>query len=171
MKRMVLTVLIAVFAAATYGQRNSLDDFFDSYSDRDGYTSVTISGDLFGLLSSFDDDPELDGSDKKITSVRIVSRKKESGFSGTGFLSEIRGVIRRGRYEELITVKDPETDLSIMVKSNGNAIREILVMASGENEAVIQICGNLTREDVERLSENHTDGLARLEMLESSGKW
>ncbi|MCK7529997.1 MAG: DUF4252 domain-containing protein [Marinilabiliales bacterium] len=39
-----------------------------------------------------------------------------------------------------------------MVKSNGNTIREILVVASGENEAVIQICGNLTRDDVERLS-------------------
>ncbi|MDZ7635290.1 MAG: DUF4252 domain-containing protein [Bacteroidales bacterium] len=171
MKRMVLTLLIAALAVAIYGQRNSLEDFFDSYADRDGYTSVTISGDLFGLLGRFDDDHEMDGADRKITSVRIVSRKKENGFSGTGFLSEIRGVIRRGRYEELITVKDPETDLSIMVKSNGNIIREILVVASGENEAVIQVCGNLTREDVERLSENHTDGLALLEMLESSGKW
>ncbi len=38
MKRMVLTVLIAAFAVAIYGQRNSLDDFFDSYSDREGYT-------------------------------------------------------------------------------------------------------------------------------------
>lgn len=171
MKRMVLTVLIAAFAVAIYGQRNSLDDFFDSYSDREGYTSVTISGNLFGLLRSFDDDPEMDGSGQKITSVRLVSREKETGFSGTGFLSEIRGVIRRGRYEELITVKDPETDLRIMVKGNGNTIREILVVASGESEAVIQICGNLTRDDIERLSEDHSDGLALLEMLESSGKW
>ena len=171
MKRMVLTVFIAALAVAVYGQRNSLDDFFDSYSDKEGYTSVTISGNLFGLLGSFDDDPEMDGSERKITSVRIVSREKETGFSGSGFLPEIRGVIRRGRYEELVTVNDPETDLSIMVKSNGNIIREILVVASGENEAVIQICGNLTREDVESLSVNHADGLALLEMLESSGKW
>ncbi len=171
MKRMVLTVLIAAFVVATYGQRNSLDDFFDSYSDRDGYTSVTINGNLFGLLRNLDDDPDLEGLDQKITSVRIVSREKDSGFAGSGFLSEIRGVIRRGRYEELITVNNPETDLRVMVKSSGNTIREILVVASGENEAVIQICGNLTREDVERLSENHADGLATLEMLESSGKW
>ncbi|MDZ7636229.1 MAG: DUF4252 domain-containing protein [Bacteroidales bacterium] len=80
-------------------------------------------------------------------------------------------MIRRGRYEELVTVKNPDTDLRIMVKSAGNSVREILVVASGENAAVIQICGNLTREDVERLTENHAEGLARLEMLESSGKW
>ncbi len=170
MKRMVLTVLIAAFAVSLFSQRNLLDDFFDNYSGRDGYSSVTIDGNLFSLLRNFDDDPDLEGLDRKITSIRIVSREKDNGFSGEGFLSEIRGVIRRGRYEELVTVKDPDTDLRIMVKSSGDAIREILVVASGENEAVIQISGLLTREDVDRLSENHAEGLARLELLETSGK-
>jgi len=170
MKRMVLTVLIAAFAVSLFSQRNLLDDFFDNYSGRDGYSSVTIDGNLFSLLRNFDDDPDLEGLDRKITSIRIVSRKNDNGFSGEGFLSEIRGVIRRGRYEELVTVKDPDTDLRIMVKSSGDAIREILVVASGENEAVIQISGHLTREDVDRLSENHAEGLARLELLETSGK-
>jgi len=171
MKRMVLTLLIAAFAFVIYGQRNSLDGFFDSYSDRDGYTSVTINGNLFGLLKSFDEDGELKGAEQKITSVRIVSRERETALSGTGFLSEIRGVIRRGGYEELMTVKDHDTDLRVMIKGRNDAIREILVVASGKKEAVIQICGNLTREDVDRLTENHADGLAKLEMLESSGKW
>lgn len=171
MKRMVFSVLFAALAVVLYGQRNSLDGFFDSYSDRDGYTSVNISGNLFGLLRSFDEDGDSDRPEQKITSVRIVSREKVAGFPGTGFLSEIRGVIRRGGYEELMTVKDHDTDLRVMVKGRGDAIREILVVASGEKEAVIQICGNLTREDVDRLSEKHADGLAQLEMLESSGKW
>ncbi len=157
-------------AVSLFSQRNLLDDFFDNYSGRDGYTSVTIDGNLFGLLRNFDDDPGLEGLDRKITSIRIVSREKNNGFPGEAFLSEIRGVIRRGRYEELVTVKDPDTDLRIMVKSSDDAIREILVVASGENEAVIQISGNLTREDVDRLSENHAEGLARLELLETSGK-
>ena len=171
MKRMVLTVLIAAFAVVLYGQRNSLDGFFDSYSDRDGYTSVTINGNLFGLLKSFDEDGDFKGAEQKITSVRIVSRERETALSGAGFLSEIRGVIRRGGYEELMTVKDHDTDLRVMVKGRNDAIREILVVASGEKEAVIQICGNLTREDVDRITEKHADGLAQLEMLESSGKW
>lgn len=171
MKRMVLTLLIAAFAVVLYGQRNSLDSFFDSYSDRDGYTSVTINGNFFGLLRCLDEDAEIEGPERKITSVRIVSRERESGFPGTDFLSEIRGVIRRGGYEELMTVKDHDDDLRVMVKGRDDAISEILVIASGEKEAVIQICGHLTREDVDRLSENHAEGLAQLEMLESSGKW
>jgi len=171
MKRMVFSVLFAAMAVVIYGQRNSLDGFFNSYSDRDGYTSVNISGSLFGLLGSFGEDADGDRPEQKITSVRIVSRDKDHGISGSGFLSEIRGVIRRGGYEELMTVKDHETDLRVMVRGRGDAISEILVVASGEKDAVIQICGNLTREDIDRLSENHADGLAQLEMLESSGKW
>lgn len=167
MKRMVLTVLVTALSVSLFSQRNLLDDFFDNYSGRDGYTSVTIDGNLFGLLKNFDDDPELEGLDKKITSIRIVSREKSNGFPGGDFLSEIRGVIRRGRYEELVTVKEHDSDFRIMVRSSGDAIREILVVASGKNEAVIQISGNLTREDVERLSENHGEGLARLELLET----
>jgi len=171
MKRMVLSVFIAAFAVAIYGQRNSLDSFFDSYSDRDGYTSVNISGDLFGLLRNSDEDVFGDGKEQKITSVRIVSREKEAGLNGPGFMSEIKGIIRRGGYEELMTARDHNTDLRVMVRGRGDAVSEILVVTSGEKEAVIQICGHLTREDIDRFSEDHADGLAQLEMLESSGKW
>ncbi len=171
MKRMVLSVIIAAFAVALYGQRNSLDSFFNSYSDRDGYTSVSINGNLFGLLRDMDEDSDIDRADQKITSVRLVSRDKENGLPGPGFLSEIRGIIRHGGYEELMTVKNHDTDLHVMVKGRGDSVSEILVVASGKDDVVIQICGNLTRDDVDRLYENNAEGLARLEMLESSGKW
>ncbi|MCK7529996.1 MAG: hypothetical protein MZV63_02520 [Marinilabiliales bacterium] len=62
---------------------------------------MTISGNLFGLLRNFDDDPEMDGSGPENHLCQNCQQEKETGFSGPGFLSEIRGVIRRGGYEEL----------------------------------------------------------------------
>ena len=171
MKRMVLSVFIAAFAVAIYGQRNTLDSFFNSYSDRDGYTYVTINGNLFGLLKEMDEDSDIDRADQKITSIRLVSRDNDKGLPGTDFLSEIRGIIKRGGYEELMTVKNHDTDLHVMVKGRGDSVSEILVVASGKDEVVVQICGNLTRDDVDRLYENNAEGLARLELLESSRKW
>jgi hypothetical protein len=170
MKRMVLFCTLAMFVMALNAQKDALDDFFASYSGRDGYTSVIINGNLLGLLKNFDDDPDLADLDEKITSVRIVSR--ESGYAGSGssFMSELKGDIRRGGYEELMSVKDSDDDVLFLIRSSGRSIRELLVIASGDSEAVIQIRGNLTRDDVERLSDNHGEGLARLELLESSGK-
>jgi hypothetical protein len=170
MKRMLLSFIIAACAASIYGQKNSLDDFFNSYSDRDGYTIVTINGNLFGLLKNFDEDAELDDMERKITSIRIIAREKENTFSADNFLSELKGVLKRGRYEELITVKEHDSDLRFMVRSEGEVIMEVLVIASGEEDAVIQIQGKLTREDVTRMSEQHGERLTLLETLETSGK-
>jgi|MudIll2142460700_1097286.scaffolds.fasta_scaffold554600_2 hypothetical protein len=168
MKKMVLAVIIALCASALYGQRDPLDDFFNTYSDQDGYTVVNISGSLFGLLKKCDDDPDMENMDQKITSVRIVSREGDHDFGRPDFKSDLKGVIRRGGYEELMKVNNPDEDVLVLVKTDRDIIKEILVIASGDNEAVVQIKGNLTRDDVEHLSLDHEDGLATLEELETS---
>jgi hypothetical protein len=119
MKRMLLTLIIAAFAAVLFGQKDALDDFFNSYSDKEGYTFVTINGNLFGLLKDFDDDPDLADLDQKITSVRIVSREGGSDFFGPDFYSELKGTIRRGGYEELMKIKNPDENLLFLVGPTG----------------------------------------------------
>ena len=170
MKRMVIALFIAFCTVSLFGQKDALDDFFDNYADREGFTSVIINGNIFGFLKTLDDDEDLSGLDRKVTSIRIVSTKGDRYARETDFMSELKPVIRRGRYEELMTVKNHDADLSIMVKGSGDIITEVLIIASGENDAVIQIRGTLTREDIDRISENHGERLACLEMLETSGK-
>lgn len=170
MKRILFTLLVTSMAVTLSGQRNSLDDFFNRYSDREGYNSVIINGNLFGLLKNFDDDPDFGNIDRKITMIRIVSRERNNSREDPDFLSELRSIIRRGNYEELMTVRNAEDDLLFLVRSDRNIIKEVLIVASGDDDAVIQIQGNLTRDDVDRISENHAEGLARLEELESSEK-
>jgi len=169
MKRMLLTIFITACLTSLYGQKSSLDDFFNNYSGREGYTLVSINGNLFGLLNNFDEDHELEGFDRKITSVRIVTRDKAHSIAADSFLSQLKNVLKRGRYDDLMTVKNHDSDLRFMVRSEGENIREVLIIASGKNEAVIHIQGNLTREDVDRLSENHGERIALLETLETSG--
>ena len=170
MRRLLFTIIITACVAALYGQKSSLDDFFNNYSDKEGYTLVSINGNIFGLLKNYDKEIKAQDLDRKITSIRIVTREKDHAIAAGNFLSELRGVLKRGRYDDLITVKDQGSDLRFMVRSEGEIIREILVIATGKQEAVIQIQGKLTRDDVNRLSKNHGDGLALLETLETSGK-
>jgi hypothetical protein len=169
MKRIVLSAVIAICTITVFGQKDALDDFFNRYSDQPGYTFITVNGNLFGLLKNYDDDPDLEGLDQKITSIRIVSRDGDSDFSGPDFYSELKGIIRRGGYEELMKVKKPDENLLFLVRTERDVIKELLMVASGDSETVIQVKGSFTRDDVDRFTEN--EGLARLEMLESSGKW
>jgi hypothetical protein len=169
MKRILLSAIIVICATALYGQKDALDDFFNSYSDKDGYTFITINGNLFGLLKKFDDDPDLEDLDQKITSIRIVSKEGGSAFNSPDFYSDLKGVIRRGGYEELMKVKNPDENLLFLVRTDRDVIKELLMVASGDSETVIQVRGNFTQDDVERFTRN--EGLAELEMLEFSGKW
>jgi len=169
MKRILLSLIITVCATALFGQKDALDDFFNSYSDKEGYTFITINGNLFGLLKNLDDDPDLADLDRKITSIRIVSKEGDSAFNGPDFYSDLKGIIRRGGYEELMKVKKPDENLLFLVRTDRDVIIELLLVASGDSETVIQVKGNFTQDDVERFT--HEEGLARLEMLEFSGKW
>jgi len=170
MKRMIIAMFLAFCTASLFGQKNSLDDFFNNYADREGFTTVIINSNIFGFLANLNDDDDFSGLDQKVTSVRIVSTKGDCNARETDFMSELRPFIKRNRYEELITVKNLNSDFSIMVSGSRDIISEILVIASGKIESVIQIRGAFTREDIDLLSENHGERLACLEMLETSGK-
>ncbi len=168
MKRMVFTIVVIAFAAAVYGQRQQVDEFFSKYSDREGYTTVVISGSLLNFLDNRADG-DMDNPLRKITSIRILVREKDQSPFSEGLLPEIRSIIRRGKYEELMSVRDDDANLRFMVRTERDIIREILLVIDGNDEAVIQIEGNLTRDEASELFESNGKGLAILEGLEISG--
>jgi len=170
MKRILFLLVLTLCTAALSAQREGLENFFSRYSGLEGYTSVTINGNLFGLFAKVDDDPELKDLANRITSVRIVSSENGKPHPGVSFASELGNVIRRGGYEELVKVKSDGDDVLILVKTTGETIREILIVSSGDEEAVIHIQGSLRQRDVDNLSRAHIDGLDQLEMLENAGK-
>lgn len=167
----MLFLVVSILCTATLSaQRDGLENFFSRYSGLEGYTTVTINGNLFGLFAKVDDDPELQDLANRITSIRIVSTENGNPHAGVSFASELGNVIRRGGYEELVNVKSSDDDVLILVKTAGDTIREILIVSSGEEETVIHIQGSLRQRDVDNLSRADIDGLEQLEMLENAGK-
>lgn len=170
MKRMLLAVAAVIIASAVSGQRTSLDDFFSRYSDRDGYTSVVINGSLLKFLGESGNTDSDGDALNKITSIRLVVREKENSSPGESLVSEIRGIIRRGRYDELMSVRDDGAVIRFMARMERDMVRELLLVIDGKDEAVIQIEGNLTRDEASELFRSDGEGLALLEDLEIGGK-
>lgn len=170
MKRMLLTIASVIIALTVSGQRTSLDDFFSRYSDRDGFTSVVISGDLLKFLGESGNIDRDGNALSKITSIRLIVRDKENSSSGESLLSEIRSIIRRGRYDEMMSVRDDGANIRFMARMERDMVRELLLVIDGKDEAVIQIEGNLTRDEASELFTSNGEGLAILEGLEIGGK-
>ncbi|HOW41909.1 MAG TPA: DUF4252 domain-containing protein, partial [Bacteroidales bacterium] len=56
--------------------------------------------------------------------------------------------------EEFVKIKNSKNDVRIFVMTSGKSITELLLVAAGEDNALIQLKGNITFKEARRLSED-----------------
>ena len=153
MKRLfAIAVLITTFTLG-YGQK-SIDTLFERYAGKDGFTTVTINGNLLSLFHCFDNDKDRDSDlPAGLTEIRILAQDDES-MKVENFYDMVMKDINLSNYEEFMRVKDSEQNLRMLVRTEGKKFREFLLIAGGEDNAIIQIKGNLTFNDAKKISED-----------------
>ena len=154
MKRLLLIVLLTVTFTFVYGQK-SIDALFEKYAGKDGFTTVTISGNLFKLAKCFDseDDHDKNSISANITEIRILSQENED-IRVENFYDMVIKDIDLNKYEEFMRVKESDQDLRMLVRTEGKSFKEFLLISGGEDNAVIQIKGDLTLDDAKKLSDD-----------------
>lgn len=151
MKNLLSLLLLTALSISLYGQR-SVESLFDKYSGSDDFTSITISGSLVKLAKALCDDDEDDCLPGDITTIRILAQNNER--RGTdNFYDMIERELDRRNYEEFMSVKKSNQDLVMLVRTAGRSFREILVVAGGEDNVLIQIKGNITFREAQRFAD------------------
>ena len=153
MKRFFLIPVILSVTIMGYGQR-SVDALFDKYSSSDGFTSITISGNLINLFRSLDRDRSDDDRcwPEDITIVRILTHNDDMMFDGN-FYSMVERELDRRNYEEFMRVKNAHQDMVMLVKADGKRLREFLIVGGGEDNFLMQIKGNMTYKEARTFSD------------------
>jgi hypothetical protein len=153
MKRLFIIAVLTSFYSFVYGQK-SIDALFDRYSGKDGFTTVTINGDLLKIARCFDSDSGKSGKPQaSISLVRILSQEDKAVDAGNFYDMIIKDIDLK-TYEEFMRVKEKNQDMRILVKADGKRFSELLLIAGGDDNAVIQIKGDISLEDAKKLSEN-----------------
>jgi hypothetical protein len=153
MKKLFLFAVLMITFTLSYGQK-SIDALFDKYAGKDGFTTVTINGSLLKLVKCFESgDDHSDKVPAGLTEIRILSQEDKSLNAGN-FYDMIIKDIDLTSYEEFMRVKEANQDLRMLVKTEGKRFREFLMIAGGEDNAVIQIKGDLTFDDARKLSDD-----------------
>jgi hypothetical protein len=136
-----------------YGQK-SIDALFDKYSGKDGFTTVTINGSLLKLAKCFGGDTgDKDDHPASIDAIRILTQEDKTLKVGNFYDMVIKDIDLTA-YEEFMRVKESDQDLRMLVRTDGNKFKEFLLIAGGEDNAVIQIKGDLTLNDAKKISED-----------------
>jgi len=157
------------------GQNQSIDRVFDKYAGKEGFTTVYISRYMFSMFANLDnvDDKEL-GEVKdvfgKLTGIKILAvDDPEALGKGVNFYDEIMKDLPREKYEELMVVKDSESDVVFLAREDHGVIVELLMIVGGEGDdnVLIAITGEINLSTIAKLAETmDIEGMDELENLE-----
>jgi hypothetical protein len=150
MKRFLIIIVLTITATFVYGQK-SIDDLFERYAGKDGFTTVTISGNLLKLTHLLGDNDEDTSFPVNISEIRILAQE-DKNIPVENFYNLVIKDIDLKNYDEFMRVKKSDQDLRMLVRSEGNRFKEFLLIAGGEDNALIQVKGNMTYEDAKKFS-------------------
>jgi hypothetical protein len=165
MKRTFFILVVLLLSAVTKAQTNPIDEIFEKYSEKEGFTSVYISGRMLGMLAGMEeksDNP--DNIMPRIKSIRILSENDSLSTSKVNLYAELSRKLDLSVYEELMVVKEGSEVTKFLILQKGHTISELLVISGGNNgNALISIKGDLNLKELSELSK--TVGIEELEEL------
>lgn len=166
MKRILLSITGLFLALIAQSQSNPIDELFDKYSGREGYTTVYISSKMFGMFNNGDkNDQELSNLINRLKSIRILTVEDSTLNKNVNFYNELSKKLDFSVYEELMVVKEGNNVTKFLVKQSGNVIGELLVITGGTGgNTLISIRGDLDLKSISGLSK--TMGIQQLKNLE-----
>ena len=151
---MILVLLIPLWVMA---QDNSpIDKLFNKYANKEGFTTVNISGKLLSLANSFADkkDDELEILNK-ISGIRVLSVEDSIMNQKLNFYKELDadGFFRNNKYEVLMEVTDKNEVVRFYGRSGSNGkLSELLLVVGGSSNTLISIRGVINPEDIGKLT-------------------
>jgi len=151
-ERLLVFIVLTITATLVNGQK-SIDELFDRYAGRDGFTTVTINGNLLKLAHCLGENDEKDAFPLNITEIRILAQE-DSSIKVENFYNSVIKDIDLKNYDEFMRVKKSDQDLRMLVRSEGNKFKEFLLIAGGESNALIQVKGNMTYEEAKKFSKD-----------------
>jgi len=152
MKRLLVFIALMITSTLIYSQK-AIDDLFEKYAGKDGFTTVTINGNLLKLAHCFDDNDDENSLPVNITEIRILAQDNDS-VKVENFYNLVIKDIDLKNYDEFMRVKSYDQDLRMLVRSEGNKFKEFLLIAGGTDNALIQVKGNMTYAEAKKFSKD-----------------
>ena len=161
-------IIIALLLCQVMGaQTGPIDALFDRYAEKEGFTSIYISGKMLSMLGSMNSDPDKPNILSRLKSIRILSEDDSLSTGKVNFYSELSKAIDFSVYEELMVVREGPDLTKFLVRQNGDYISELLMISGGSGgNSLISIRGDINLKELSELSE--TVGIEELEHLENA---
>lgn len=151
MKRLLCALFLMASIVSVFGQR-SVDRLFDTYSDKDNFYTIHLSGNLLKFVVSSDNNDE-DALPQEVTEIRLIAQKDDEVKVPDFYNLVMRNLDTEG-YEEFMRIKSFDQNTVLLVKGHGKEFSEFLMVAGGEHNVIIQVKGSFSVQDAKKFSVN-----------------
>lgn len=156
MKKIILSLITFCLVGIIKAQSSAVDDMFNKYSEKQGFTVVSISSKMFSLFANKDTENKDAGEIiNKLKSIKILSVEDSILNKNLNFYTELSRKLDLSVYEELLVVKEGPDITKFLIRQTGNIISELLVITGGpEGNSLISIKGELNLKSISELSKS-----------------
>jgi Domain of unknown function (DUF4252) len=156
MKKIFLSFTALCLTMMMQAQSNPVDEMFNKYSEKQGFTVVSISSKMFSLFANKDpENKDADDVINKLKSIKILSVEDSLLNKNLNFYSELSKKLDLSVYEELMVIKEGPDITKFLIKQKGNTISELLVVKGGPGgNSLISIKGELNLKNISDMSKS-----------------
>jgi hypothetical protein len=156
MKRFFISLLILIPLLGMAQSNSPIERLFSKYANKDGFTTVNISGKLLNFASKLDEskskESEMLG---KISGIRILSVEDKNLNKSINFYKELEadGFFKNNNYEVLMEVTEKDEVVRFFGKSLENGkLSELLLVVGGNANTLISISGVIDPKDIGKIT-------------------
>jgi len=146
LKRFLLSLIIFLISYMCAGQ--SLSHLYGDFTNARNVESVNMNPFVMALLRPFMTSAEMNGV--KIKSLQVMDLSDCDPEVKQCFSERVME-IDDSMYERLVQVNDSKESVRIFAKMDGDAIRELVVLTTGDDAAFVRIRGRFRMSDLNKL--------------------
>lgn len=156
MKRLLMTLILLIPLWTIAQDSSPIDKLFSKYANRDGFTTVNISGKLLSFASKFDDSKSKETAMlEKLSGIRILSVEDKDLNKGLNFYKELEadGFFKNNSYEALMEITDKNEVVRFYGRTGGGGkLSELLLVVGGDDNTLISIRGVIDPDDIGKIT-------------------
>ena len=156
MKRILLTLVLLIPLLVMAQDNSPIDKLFNKYANKEGFTTVNISGKLLSFASKLDDSKSKETEMlEKLSGIRILTVENKDLNKGLNFYKELEadGFFKNHNYEVLMEVTEKNEVVRFYGRSGEKGkLSELLLVIGGNDNTLISIRGVIDPEDIGKIT-------------------
>ncbi len=171
MKKLAILSILLVSALGSNAQEDAITKFFSKYQNDESFTQVNITGRMFSLFTNFEtedeEDQEMIDAVSKVKGLKILA--KEDISNGQDLYQEAFRLIDSKEYEELMTIREKDSDMKFLIKEKDGIIEELLMVIGSDNSFfLLSLVGDIDLKQISKLSKSmDIDGFENLQNIDN----